>query len=346
MTPDIALTFAILAAAVLLFVSEIIRVDLVALAVLVALWLTGLVDANQALAGFSNPAVVTVWAMFILSAGLSRTGVSSVVGMQVLRFARRGVARLVAVLMTITALLSAFMNNTGVAAMFLPITLDIARRTRQPASKLLIPMAYGSLLGGMILLIGTASNLVVRDALREAGYAPLDMFDFTLLGLLILVVSVAYMALIGWRLLPVRQPVTPLDAAHPAEEAGIPAHYGLEERLAYLLLPVDSTLAGKTLAESRIGHALGVNVLSIQRQDGQRIAPEAHTELQGGDRLLILGRLERIEEMAARPVLTIEEDHPGVAHLISEQLGLAEVQVTPGSSLAGQSLAGADLRRT
>lgn len=342
---EIALVFGILAFAILLFVTEVIRVDLVALVVLVALALTGLVQPDQALAGFSNPAVITVWAMFILSAGLARTGVSRVIGNQVMRFARGGDGRLISVLMTITALLSAFMNNIGVAAMFLPITLEIARRTKRLPSRLLIPMAYGSLLGGLILLIGTPSNLLVRDALREAGFEPLSMFDFTLGGLIILVVSVAYMAFIGRRFLPAREQISPLSAANHRNNMDIRALYGLEERLAYLVLPEDSLLAGKTLGESRIGHALGLNVLSIRRKNGQRLPAEVNTELEGGDRLLILGRLDRIEEFASHPIIAIEEDQPAITRLLSEEIGLAEVQVTADSVFAGQSLAGINFRQ-
>jgi di/tricarboxylate transporter len=345
MNNDIIITFGILAIAILLFVTEVIRIDLVALAVLVALALTGLVLPEQALAGFSNPAVITVWAMFILSAGLTRTGVSSWIGRQLLRFARGGTGKLVSILMTLTALLSAFMNNIGVAAMFLPITLEIARRTKRPASQLLMPMAYGSLLGGLILLIGTASNLLVRDALREAGFVPLGMFDFTIGGLIILVASVIYMALFGWRYLPIREPVVPLAAANHRNNIDIHSLYGLEERLAYLNLPEDSALAGKTLGESRIGHALGLNVLSIRRKDGQRLPAGTHTELAGGDRLLILGRLDRIEEIAAQPIIAIEEDLPAISRLVSEKIGLAEFKITADSSFAGQSLASVNFRR-
>lgn len=345
MSVEIIFTFGILTVAVVLFITELVRVDVVALGVLVALALTGLVRPEQALAGFSNPAVVAIWAMFILSAGLARTGVSNMISKQVMRFAQGGDGLLVSVLMTSTALLSAFMNNIGVAAMFLPITLEIARRTRRPPSRLLLPMAYGSLLGGLILLIGTATNLLVRDALREAGYKPLGMFDFTIGGLLILAVSVAYMAFIGRRFLPMRQPVGPLAAANGRSGDDIQAFYGLEERLAYLILPDDSALAGKTLAESRIGRALGLNVLSIRRKSGQRIPAEVHTELAGGDRLLILGRLDRIEELASRPLLAIEEDQPAVARLFAENIGLAELQVAPGAAYAGQSLAELGFRR-
>lgn len=345
MTFDIALTFGILAVAIVLFVTEVIRVDLVALVVLVTLALTGLVSSEQALAGFSNPAVVAIWAMFILSSGLTRTGVSSMIGKQVMRFARGGDGRLVSVLMTITALLSAFMNNIGVAAMFLPITLEIARRTKRPASRLLIPMAYGSLLGGLILLIGTSSNLLVRDALREAGYKPLGMFDFTAGGLIILVASVAYMAFIGRHFLPVRESIGPLAASNHRNRGDIKTLYGLDERLAHLGLPADSALAGKTLSESRIGQALGLNVLSIRRKDGQRLPAEANIELEGGDRLMILGRLDRIEEIAAHPIISIQEELPTVAHLLSENIGVAEFQIAADSTFAGQSLASMNFRR-
>ncbi len=345
MTTEMMLTFGILAIAIILFVTELIRVDLVGLAVLAALALTNLVKPEQALIGFSNPAVVTVWAMFILSEGLARTGVSSMIGKQVMRFASGGDGRLVSFLMTITALLSAFMNNIGVAAMFLPITLEVTRRTNRPASRFLLPMAYGSLLGGLILLIGTASNLIVRDALREAGYQPLGMFDFTIGGLIIMIITVIYMAFIGRHFLPVREPIVPLSAANHRNGVDIRAQYGLEERLAYLVLPQGSTLAGKTISESRIGLALGLNILSVRRRDGKRIPANVDTELQSGDRLLILGHLDRIEEVADQPMFTIEEKMAAISRLFSENIGIAEFQVTPNSEYDGQTLSGINFRQ-
>jgi di/tricarboxylate transporter len=342
---EIVLTFAILGIAVLLFVSEIIRVDLVALGVLVTLALTGLVQPEQALSGFSNPAVVTVWAMFILSAGLARTGIASMIGERVLQIAGSGEGRLIAVLMTVTGLLSAFMNNIGVAAMFLPITMEISRRTRRPASQLLMPMAYGSLLGGLVLLIGTASNLLVRDALREAGFEPLGMFDFTVGGLIIMVASVSYMTLIGRRFLPARETPGPLAAANHTNERDIRAFYGLEERLAYLIVPPGSPLVGKTLSESRIGLALGLNVLNIERQNGQQAPLVPNVELVDGDRLLILGRLDRINEIAANPILTVEENVPAISRLLTDDIGLAEFQVTDQPDFLSKTLVGVQMRQ-
>jgi di/tricarboxylate transporter len=346
LTQDILIVLIILAGAIVLFVSEIVRIDLAALLVLVTLFFSGLVQPEQALSGFSNPAVVTVWAMFILSAGLARTGVSSVIGAQVLRFARKGEGRLIAVLMSVTALLSSIMNNTAVSAMFLPITLEIARRTKRPASRLLLPMAYGSLLGGLILLIGTASNLVVRDAMREAGYAPPGIFDFTPGGLVILFFSVLYMALIGRRFLPDRQTPQVLSADDSPDENSNRSQYGLDERLAMLVLPEDSPLAGTTLIESRIGRALGLNILSIQRKTGRRVPAGPNAVLEAGDRLLALGRLERIDEISQRPLFTIENNGHAQEHMLSGKAGLAEFEVTPESPYAARTLAELNLRNT
>ncbi|HSI88807.1 MAG TPA: SLC13 family permease, partial [Pyrinomonadaceae bacterium] len=339
MTFEIALTFGILLVAVVLFVTEVVRLDLTALGVLVALALTGLVTTEQAIAGFSNPAVITVWAMYILSAGLAKTGVSSKIGNQLMRFAKGGDGKLTSVLMTVTALLSSFMNNIGVAAMFLPITMDIASKTRRHASKLLLPMAYGSLLGGLILLIGTPSNLLVRDALMEAGLRPLEMFDFTIGGLVILAASVAYMSFVGRKFLPTRKTVEQLPANNHSNGPDIRQLYSLEERLAYLVVPDESPLAGKTIGESRIGQALGLNVLSIRRITGQRVPAEPDEEIRSGDRLLILGRLDRIEEIAKTPVIEIDKDVDATSILFSGGLSLAETILEKDSELIGKTIA-------
>ncbi|MDZ7644467.1 MAG: SLC13 family permease [Woeseiaceae bacterium] len=165
MTFEIALVLGILAAALILFVSEILRMDLVALLVLGTLALTGLVTADQAFAGFSNNAVITVWAMFILSEGLTRTGIANVIGRQVIRVAgRREVPMIVSIMIT-GAVLSAFMNNIGVAALMLPVVVDVARRTRIPVSRLLMPLANATLLGGLMTQIGTPPNLLITEAL-------------------------------------------------------------------------------------------------------------------------------------------------------------------------------------
>ncbi len=345
MTLEIALTFGVLLLAIIFFITEILRPDLVALIVLVLMVVFGLVSPVDALAGFSNPAVVAIWAMFILSSGLARTGVASYLGNLVMSVAGETERRLLTVLMSSAALLSAFMNNIGVAAMFLPVTIDIARRTKRVTSRLLIPMAYGSLLGGMLVLFGTSSNLVVSGLVENTGLPPLGIFDFTPIGVAIFLVVLIYINFLGHRLLPMRQSPQPVSPTQMPPAQDLQSLYGLEERLAMLVLPDDTLLAGKTLAESRISKALGLNILSVRRKDGKRLAPDAHLELEGGDQLLALGRLDQIERIIRSPMFTIERDVPTISRLISENIGLAEIHIPEHSEFKGKTLVSAGFRQ-
>ena len=202
MTPDILLVLGILVISLILFISEVIRMDLVALLVLGALAVTGLVDSNQAFAGFSNSAVITVWAMFILSEGLTRTGIADIIGRQVMRFGGNREMPLIFVIMITGAVLSAFMNNIGVAALMLPVVVEVARRTGIAASRLLMPLAYSTLLGGLMTLIGTPPNLLISESMVLGGHPPFELFDFTPLGGAVMVVGVIFVVLVGRFLLP------------------------------------------------------------------------------------------------------------------------------------------------
>lgn len=334
----------ILVIAILLFATGLIRMDLTALFVLVALALTGLVTPTQALSGFSNSAVVIVWAMFILSAGLTRTGVASLIGAYLLKLAGKSEGRLIVVLMTISALLSSIMNNIGVAAMFLPVTLEIARRTKRPASRLLLPMAYGALHGGLILLIGTATNLIVHDVMVEANIPPLGILDFAPGGLLILIISVAYMVLIGRRLLPDRQAPKAVSSSVSMNGDLSQDQYALQERLAVLSVTDENPLVGKTLSESRIGRALGLTVLSIRRKQGEVVRATTETTIKADDQLLVLGRLDRINELCERPFFIVEDKRPIAEQLLSDDIFLAELLITKNSPLVEKTLREIDLR--
>jgi di/tricarboxylate transporter len=334
MTPDIAAVLAILGAAILLFVTERIRVDVVALLVLVGLALTGLVTPAEALSGFSNLAVVTVWAILILSAGLARTGVAGIVGRQVLRVAGGSEVRLIVVIMLTVGVLSGFMNDIGVAALMLPVVVDIARRTGRAPSKLLMPLAFAALLGGLNTLIGTPPNILVSEALRERGLKPFLMFDYTPVGVIVMLAGIAFMALVGRHLLPTRD----IGRDLAPEETDLEELFGLRERLFIVELPVQSALAGKTLIESRLGAALGLNVIGIVRKEETQLAPGPHTVLRAGDRLLVEGRPDRLTGLHGRNHLSIEEDHLAVERLLSEEIDVVEAALSPGSGLAGRTL--------
>jgi len=341
MTPEIAIVLAILAAAVVLFVTERVRVDVVALAVLVTLTLTGLVTPAEALSGFANLAVVTVWAVLILSAGLARTGVAGLIGRPVLRLAGGSEARLIALIMLLVGVLSGFMNDIGVAALMLPVVVDIARRTARPPSRLLMPLAFAALLGGLTTLIGTPPNILVSEALRQYGLEPFHMFDYTPTGVVVMLAGIAFMVLVGRHLLPSRdiKDLPENDKAAPGE------FFGLRERLFGVRLPEDSALAGRTLAQSRLGAALGLNVLAILRADQNRLAPGPAAVLRPGDRLLVEGRPDRLTELRGRHLLVAEDDHLAVERLRSTEIDLAELELSPQSTLPGHTLEQIDFRR-
>jgi di/tricarboxylate transporter len=340
-TYEIALVLGILAVALILFITEILRMDVVALMVLGSLAVLGLVDADQAISGFSNPAVITVWAMFILSDGLTRTGIADLLGTQVLRIAGHREVMLIIVIMLTAGGLSAFMNNIGVAALMLPVVVDIARRTEIPASRLLMPLAYGSLLGGLTTLIGTPPNLLIAGALTSAGEPSFGMFDFAPVGFSALLVGTLFIAFIGRRFLPKG------DQAGPKQHSqrNLRQLYGLQERTFTLRIPRDSILAGKSLAASRIGSAVGLIVVALDRHGRIEALPSVKTILQGGDKLLVQGRLDRFEELRRWGEVVIEREAPLLQTLMSERVGLVEARIAPDSALIKNLVNHTDFRR-
>ena len=334
MTSEISLTLAILGITVLLFVTERIGVDLVALLVLSVLTLTKLVTPEEALSGFSNTAVVTVWAVFILSAGLTRTGVTRWVGSQVMRLGGRGEIRLMLVIMVVSAFMSAFMNNVGVTAMLLPVVLDISRRTNRSPSKLLIPLAFSSVLGGMTTLIGTPPNILVSQALAGFGETPFNFFDYAPVGVLVALGGILFLALFSRFLLPERA---------TAQEFGGPDRdmsdaFAIQESLFVLNLPSDSRLAGKRLAESRLGSALGLNVIGIIREKQTKLAPAPDELLQAKDRLLVIGSLNKLLELQDKRQFVVEEQELSVKDLITEKIKIVELGLSSESLLIGRNL--------
>lgn len=335
MTGAIAITLAILAVAAILFISERLRVDLIALLVLVTLTITQRVTPAEALSGFSNPAVVTVWAVFIISGGLSQTGVANWIGQQVLRFAGTGEVRLILIIMLTGGLLSAFMNNVGVAALLLPVVVEIAHRTRRSPSRLLMPLASGALLGGMLTLIGTPPNILASDALREANLTPFTMFDFTPLGILILLSGILFMVLIGRHLLPQRNVIG--ETLNP-NNASLEDAYHLGQRLFTLHIPEGSVLHGIPLASSRIGSLLGLNVVAILRDGQTMLSPQGSSVLNGGDRLLVMGRQDELASFHLRQLFSNIQERPSAAHIMASGITLAEVQLRLTADLVGQNL--------
>jgi di/tricarboxylate transporter len=339
---EIALVLIILAIALVLFISEVLRMDLVALLVLCALAVTGVVTPNEAISGFSNAAVITVWAMFILSEGLTRTGIADILGRQVMKIAGRKEIPLIFWIMVISGGLSAFMNNIGVAALMLPVVIDIARRTEVPPSRLLMPLAYGCLLGGLTTLIGTPPNLLIAGALAQGGQVPFTLFDFTPVGAGAMMVGVLFVCLVGRLMLP---KIDPAATSQKRSQRNLRSQYSLQERTFTMTVPYDSLLVGKTLAESRISSAAGLIVMVLERRSQVISLPSRKTILESGDKLLIQGRLDRFDEMRQWSDLIIEREAPLLQTLLSGQVELVEVTIAEDSALVKGLLHHTEFRR-
>jgi di/tricarboxylate transporter len=338
-TPSILLVLAIVAAAVVLFVTEWVRYDLVALIVLLLLALTGLITGLEAIQGFSNPAVITIAAVLVLSGGMYRTGIAHFVGDHVLRLAGEGAGRLTLLLMVTAGLLSAIMNNIAVSALLIPVVLELSGRTGHSPSKLLIPLAFASLLGGMTTMIGTAPNILISGAAADAGLGGFGMFAFTPVGIAALVAGVAYMALIGRRLLPERR-----KDGERGVGAGLWAQFELENTLFSLELPAGSTLEGRTLVESRLGTVLGLTILAVVRGGNYILAPAATFVLRTGDRVVVEGRRSALEAAKSWRRLSTEAP-PAAEDLLSESVGFLEAIVGHGAPILGENIVDANFRR-
>lgn len=269
----------------LLLVTQRVRIEIVAIGVIAVLGLTGLLEADEALSGFSNSATLTVAAMLVLSAGLQRTGVVDYIGNLLVGRARGDITTILLLIAVPTALFSAFMNNTAIVALMIPVTLTLARRTGLSASKLLIPISYLSILAGTCTLIGTSTNILVDSLYRQSGGPGFGMFEFSGLGLLYLAIGGLYVVLVAPRLLPHR---TALAELMDSEEAG--------QFVTEVTVPEKSRLVGRPIKET-FGDDKDIRVLELIRNENVTLGPSPDTEMQADDVLLIEGTARTIHEI-------------------------------------------------
>lgn len=344
MTFDIAAVLVILAISLVLFITEKLRMDVVALLVLSALAIGGLVEVEEALAGFSNPAVITVWSMFILSAGLSATGVADIIGRQVLKMAGRSEPRMIIVIMLTGGILSAFMNNIGVAALMLPVVMDIARRTKTSPGRLLMPMAYGTLLGGLTTMVGTPPNLVASEALAQSTGEGFSLFSFSPIGFPALIVGTLFVAFVGRHILPKTMPEGFGASLEDAEEEFRFAH-DIEQYRFSLRIGKDSLLDGEPLSRSGLGQILGLVVKSIRRGDEWIREVDPALELAADDVLSVQGRVEDFRDFLQWQAFEMASG-PEIAELLSlNRLVLLSATVREGAEIEGLTISEADFSR-
>lgn len=332
----------------MLLASDRVRPDLVALLAAALLGVTGVLTPQEAFAGFGSRAVITILAVGILAEGLRASGVADRAGRIMLRLSGSGETRLMAVAMLAGAMVSLFMNNIAAAAVLLPAASAATRRAGLAPSRIMMPLAFGTILGGMATLL-TSSNLIVSDLLVEAGYREFGLFDFAPVGLPLVLAGTVYMLTWGRRLLPVGGPTVggdrsgvqgraPGAAGTGADDDELPEIYRLEERTRHVEVTGASPVAGQRLVESRIRERLGLTVTGIQRGRALFTNPPATFRLREGDVLELVGRLE--EEAAPlldelfRPLAPDEAPHPPGAH----DTAMAEAVLPPRSPLQGHTL--------
>lgn len=339
MTQDAIIVLATLAGTIVLFVSDRVRLDVVALMSLLVLMLTGVLTPTEGVQGFSNPIVLMIAGLFVVGGALSATGVADWLGGKLGVLAGTNETRLIVVVMLATAVLSAFMSSTGTVAVLLPVVGTLAHRARISPARLLMPMAFASLLGGLLTLIGTPPNIVVSDQLRSQGLEPFRFFSFTPPGVVLLAVGVAFMALVGKRLLPGGAAPKGDDVAPSVVMRDIVREYGLRDQLHRLEVPAGAPAEGQTLAQLQLRRRFEITVIGIARSVGSDLLaiPTLPTAtLRAGDSLLVQGDAEAATRAADALGL---ESFPGVVDLaLPGDESIAEIVITRRSSLVGRTL--------
>lgn len=343
MTNEMIAVLALVGVAMLLMVTEVLRADLLALLLALVLALGDVITLEEAFSGFSHPAVITILAIFLLTSGLYHTGASRQAGLLLERLAGDSAIGLLLITMLAGVLLSIFMQNIAAAAVLMPALMDVARRTRTSPSKLLMPLAFSVNLGGLATFLATA-NIIVSATLSDLGLEPFGLFDFAPVGLPLIGVGMLYMVLMGRRLLPEVDPVESIGCVQRMRRQ-LTETYALQERLHEALVPGKSSLVGQTIADSRIGEQLGLNVLAVCREgEPTRVAPRPSLVLRAEDILLVTGRDDRVEQLEGMGVEVLE-DVTWNGSLVTERVVLQEVILAPRSGAAGQTLKDLGFRR-
>lgn len=328
MTFEIAFVLALVVIAVVLFATERLPVDLVALLVMGTLLVSGIISPEQGIAGFSNTATVTVGAMFVLSAGLFKTGAVNHLGRVLSRLFKLNLWLALIVTMLLAGGLSAFINNTPVVAIFLPLLLGVARDLDVSPSKLLMPLSFASMFGGVCTLIGTSTNILVSAIAERHGQPAFGMFEFTPMGAIFFAAGILYMIFIGIRLIPDRR-----------GKGDLTQTFGMGDYLIDVVLLPEAESVGKAVADSPLVKDLDLDILEVQREDRLIPVPTAATVLQANDVLRVRCEIKKIRQLQERKGIVLK---PEVKwrdeELESEEAMLVEAVIAPNSLLDGKTL--------
>jgi di/tricarboxylate transporter len=326
-TLEIAYVLGLFVVGLVLFAWDYLSVDIVALLLLLALMVPGILAPGEALSGFGNDTLIVLITLFVLTAGVVRTGVVERLGLRLAAFGGTGSARLISLLLVTVTLVSAFFSNTVTTAVFLPIAIGAARRSSTPISKVLMPIAFASILASPVTLIATSTNLLVSGLLPRYGLERIGFFEMAPVGLVITFFGMLYLLFLAPKLIPDRA------------QGEMTERYDLRKFLTEVVVMPGSRLAGKTIGETRLGDALNLGVVGILREEKRILAPGRATKLREHDVLIIEGKAEDILSVKDAEGIEIQPDVLlSDPDLVSEEVRMVEAMVLPRSNLLGRTL--------
>lgn len=332
----------VLGMTIILFITEIFRVDIIAGIVMLSLAWLGLVTPAQAFSGFGSNAVISIVGVMIMGYGIDRSGAMNRLSIAIVQLAGSREKRLLSVISAVVGLISAFMQNIGSAALFLPALLRISRHTKIPSSRLIMPMGFAAILGGTITMVGSGPLIILNDLLRQGGQEPFGLFSVTPLGLALLFSGIVYFLMFGSYILPQRTEAE--ETISPQQE--LIETWQLQSYIYCYSIPSGSPLTGKTREDSGLWHTYNLNLLAIMEGDDGFYAPWRYTRFEAGQELGLMGQKQDIDRFTSDFGLTFQEGSNIYKKMLApEKAGFAEVIIRPRASIAGRNLREIALRK-
>lgn len=332
---DAIIVCGVIVMAVILFVTEKLSVDLIGLLIIVALGVSGVLTGEEVVKGFSNDATVTVAAMFVISAAIFKTGGVSLIGPQLAKMIRKNYTIGLIAMMLVVAAISAFINNTPVVAVFIPVVIHAANANKHSPSKLLMPLSFAAIMGGTCTMIGTSTNILVSGIAKQSGITEMTMFSFLPLGIIFLVCGIVYMLLVGQHLLPSRN-----------AERNLAEKFGVRDYLSEIVLLPDGKFIGKKLKDTSLIKDIEMDVIELRREGECFTMPSLDMELQANDTLKVLCDVDKIKALKdkimiqSNPAVMLAGDYS----LDTENTTLVELIITANSEFEGKTLNQVDFK--
>jgi di/tricarboxylate transporter len=335
MTTAAIITIGVIVLAIILFATEALPIDLVAISIMIILVIGGVITPEEGVEGFSNKATITVAFMFVLSAALLKTGALQVLAHRLSKIFRYKFNAGILMMMFMIAIISAFVNNTPVVAVFIPVVIQIAHASGQSPSKMLIPLSFASIFGGMCTLIGTSTNILVSGIAEKEGEQAISMFQMTPIAGVLLVVGVVYMSIFGIRLLPKSR-----------RSKDLKSKFDVNNYITLVELLSNSSSIGKKIMDSELVTEFNIDIIEVRRNGNSFTLPPGDFELNEGDILKVKCDVEKLKSLKGKTkTLAVSPLKIGDSDLSGKNSALVEMVITSSSEIHGKTLKELDFRR-